>query len=131
MEQLKELLSKIKYWLMHRFHPKHQYNRIRIKSLSPGYYDPDIRMLHACFDLYTEWFRYNVFEEKLMDRSTVDEGNPGLWDEMMALYLWWTVKKPEFEVDNTTTLADMEAMEEQEDEMLMRLMKIRRHIWYL
>ena len=89
---------------MHRFVPKHQYNKIHIKSLTAGYYDPDIRMLHACFDMFAEWFHYNVFEEKLMDKSTVNENDPDLWDEMMTLYKWWTVEKPEFDNDSTTTL---------------------------
>jgi len=116
---------------MHRYHPKHQYNRIRIKSLSPGYYDPDIRMLHACFDLYSEWFHYNVFKEKLIDKSTVNEQDPDLWDEMMTLYQWWTVEKPESDLHGPSTMLEADSIEAKEDDMFMRLIKIRGHIWYL
>lgn len=44
------------YWaMMHRYHPKHQYNRIRIPSLEPGYYDPDMRIFHSMFDIVSEY----------------------------------------------------------------------------
>lgn len=117
--------------MIHRWHPKHQYNVVRIKSLEPGYYDPDIRMLHACFDMYVEWFRYNTIEAELMNKESIDGNNPGMWDEMMELYKWWTVEKPERDRAEFITWESNEEHEEKEDEMLIRLMKIRRHIWYL
>ena len=125
------MIDKLYYWILHRFVPKYQYNKIHIKSLEPGYYDPDIRMLHGCFDLFTEWFHYNVFEAKLMDRETIDETNVGMYDEMMTLYKWWTVTKPEWDMRDDLIYSDIEKFEEVEDEMLSRLMKIRRSIWYL
>lgn len=33
----------------HRFIPRHQYNKIRIRDLEPGYYDPCTRLRHAMF----------------------------------------------------------------------------------
>lgn len=88
-------------------------------------------MLHACFDMFAAWFHYNVFEEHLMDHETIDEGSPGTYDEMMELYKWWTVSKPEFELRDDITFMDSMNFEKVEDEMLARLMKLRRHFWYL
>ena len=120
------------YWyLMHRYCPKYQYNVVRMPSLEPGYYDPDVRMLHACFDMFAEWFHYNVFEAKLMDHHCIDEGAPGTYDEMMELYKWWTVSKPEFELREDVSYVDQMNFEKTEQEMLLRLITIRRHIWYL
>ena len=116
---------------MHRFWPKYKYNTINITSLEPGYYDPDVRMLHACFDLFAAWFHYNVFETELMDHASIDENSPGMYDEMMELYKWWTVVKPEFDVRDDTTYVDSMNFEKVEQEMLVRLIAIRRQIWYL
>ncbi len=38
-----------KYWVLHRFVPRHKYNVV-YTNLKPGYYDLDTRMIHACFD---------------------------------------------------------------------------------
>ena len=50
---------------------------------------------------------------------------------MMELYKWWTVSKPEFELRDDITFMDSMNFEKVEDEMLARLMKLRRHFWYL
>ena len=120
------MLNDIFWYCMHRFHPKHRYNTIKMASLDAGYYDPDVRMLHACFDLFTEWFKYNAFDEKLITKETFSEH----WDEAMELYLWWTVKHRDDEL-NSKTMQDRARNAEIEDEMLIRLIKIRRHIWYI
>jgi len=116
------MLKTIYWWFIHRFHPSHRYNVIKIKTLSPGYYDPDVRMLHACFDLFAEWFRYNTIENEHMTKKSLEETNPGVWDEMVELYKWWSV----YHVDPDWSMGGAE----KEDEMMMRLMKIRRCIWY-
>jgi hypothetical protein len=54
-------LSRLKWWILHRFHPKHKYNVIKLK-LEPGYYDWDVRIIHATFELFSEWMECNECE---------------------------------------------------------------------
>lgn len=42
-------LSRIKWKIIHRFHPKHRYHVIKPRTLEPGYHDPDERLMHAMF----------------------------------------------------------------------------------
>ena len=49
------LVNKLWWKLQHRFNPKHQYNKINNLNLKAGYYDPDIRIKQAMFELFCEW----------------------------------------------------------------------------
>lgn len=123
--------NKLYWYVMHRVWPPYRFNVVRLTSLEPGYHDPDVRMLHACFDLFAAWFHYNVFEAELMSHETIDEGQPGLYNEMMELYKWWTVTKPEHDNRDDVTFVDDMNFDKTEQEMLLRLITIRKHIWYL
>lgn len=51
--------GKLRNWkwsILHRFHPKYQYHIIRT-DLTPGYYDPDLRILHGVFTLVEEYVK--------------------------------------------------------------------------
>lgn len=47
-------LHDAKWWLYHRFHPKHRYNLVHT-GLKPGYYDKDWLMFNACFNLLKDY----------------------------------------------------------------------------
>lgn len=47
-------LVNIYWWIMHRFHPKHRYNIIKL-PLKLSYYDWNIRIIYATFELFCEW----------------------------------------------------------------------------
>lgn len=85
------LLLRDLYWgFMHRTFKR--FNKVEIRSLGPGYYDVDHRLLHASFQLLRD------FVEKEKPFEYID------WDsdaecrhaasEIKALYHWWTVIYP-------------------------------------
>lgn len=96
--------------------------------------------------------------ENPWDLGLVDNDDPGLvrqkaeYDEAMALYHWWTVERLEaykeerrfiqemnkhrearekllYEQSRDAWLAYKDAQTAKEDEMLLRLIKIRRSLW--
>ncbi len=75
------------WWgFLHRTFKK--FNIVKIKSLKPGYYDVDHRMLHANFQLLVEY----VEKEKPFDHIDWehDELHRHVAREIRALYYWWT-----------------------------------------
>lgn len=125
------------YWgMVHRFHPKNKYNTIKIRSLKPGYYDPDQRILHGCFDLFCEWFEdENISKNIRDDMSTYSR-------ECVDLYHYWMVIRPKYldlidtklinDATSGKTSMDLhEKLDEIDNKMLIRLIHIRTSIWYL
>lgn len=51
------MLSNLKWWVAHRFHPRHRYNILKT-SLKPGYYDPCVRIESAILDETQKFFEY-------------------------------------------------------------------------
>lgn len=94
-------------WLGYRLLPSRQYHLVNT-GLPPGYYDPDTRLLHACFAMLV----YHVEQEvgglaKLEEwtnglRANPDPNAPEGWEDGQAtrqseaalLYRWWTIEKP-------------------------------------
>ena len=79
------------YWgFMHRTFRR--FNKVEIRSLKPGYYDVDHRILHASFQLLADF----VEKEKPFDRIDWDhdERHRFAASEIKALYHWWTVDYP-------------------------------------
>jgi hypothetical protein len=115
--QGQDVLMKFKY----RYHPKHQYHIIRT-GLKPDYYEADERMLHGMFSLlvdYVEeelaWLYYLSHPEVSesgdetgllaldwqIEANLPDAGDNSHSDnfkEIKELYLWWTVDRPEREL---------------------------------
>ena len=149
-----------------------RYDRIKIKTLKPGYHDKDLMMLHACFGLLVDYVeREKPFEWWGWDQSP-DEAPPEAV-EIKALYSWWkesylkretpldqlpdelrpkafsTWKKnpdgglsfgpeertheeleyPAYTKAFDETCALENKWEKEDDEMLMRLVKIRPYLW--
>lgn len=99
-------LNKAKYWVLHRYHPKHQYNIIRT-GLKPGYYDEDYLILHGCFAMlerYMQWHGGDAALEKFSAEllakpdsnapEGLQEGQAVRQNEAVALYRWWKIEKP-------------------------------------
>lgn len=77
------------YWLKCRVW--HQYNVIRIKTLSPTWQDRDRVLLHAAFQILTDFVdREHPFDHFDVMRSQ----NKDDWEEVLGLYAWWTVERP-------------------------------------
>lgn len=140
--------------LKHRFIPRHKYHIIRT-SLEPGYWDPDTRILYATMDLVKEFVEET---EDVIDWEA-DEAHAWAWSDLQAVYKWWTDKYPYREnklpdlpdvpirkianeeykddpdVKEWKRIAEIHGMMEEqwvkeEEEMLMRVMRIRKFLWY-
>lgn len=114
---LLELFDKTFNWVAHRTFDK--FNIVKIRTLTPGYYDQDTRLLHASFELLID----HLEEESVMFSSThkgqatrdlilkhldwemslddpetpEDERSPfqaGAAKVKKELYLWWTEGRP-------------------------------------
>jgi hypothetical protein len=76
----------IKYRTINRF------NVVKIKSLKPGYYDIDLRMLHAMFDLLVEFIEKEEPFERIDWDATPEVSNAA--KEIKELYEWWVYVYP-------------------------------------
>lgn len=95
-------------------------NVLKIESLSKAWADKDIVMLHACFQLLTDY----VEKEETMVPTDWEQSPEfqAAKDEIDFLYDWWRsrsedtdeLEREQFEIDS---------------EMLIRLVKIRRFLW--
>lgn len=149
------------YWgFKHRYIKRHQYNVLRPKTLEPGYYDPDIRILHACMEDLREFYDRGATQ---VDWDSNEYHNQ-VYKEMTAIYTWWTKEYPTREQewekanpypqnipwkrlfsngkhDNDADVIEYRRVAElhrkieekwaqDEEDMLIRLVKIRRSLWY-
>ena len=74
--------------------------------------DKDFIMLHACFQILQD-----CVEKEKVDTHSDYETNKNFVDEVRFLYNWWLVRKESVFSDD------------RDDEMLIRLMKIRTSLW--
>lgn len=89
---------------------------LKIDSLpkSSHWVDRDTVMLHACFQILQD-----CVEKEEVDTHCNYEAHKEFVDEVRFLYNWWLTRK---------TMEDWD-LEEEDDEMLSRLLKIRRALW--
>lgn len=76
--------------------------------------DRDHIMLHACFQILQD-----CVEKENVDNHCDYEVHKDFVDEVKFLYKWWLNRKNDESFDN----------DDQDDEMLIRLMKIRLSLW--
>ena len=142
--RIKNRISDGIYWVKYRTMPRHKYHLVKT-GLSPGYYDKDALILHACFNLLKDF----VEVEKPFEHFEIKDDNNSIlehWKEISDIYQWWTVIRPKREEPNSPIsdnwwedpkvmewalkCGDLEAACDKEDEeMLIRLMKVRLHLW--
>jgi hypothetical protein len=100
-------------------------NILKIKSLHKGWCDNDKVMLHACFKLLVNC----IEKEKLLSQETFDwKHNEEVIkekEELKFLYKWWKQRaKKDLKIDS---LKDTQYKED--NDMLIRLIKIRHRLW--
>lgn len=139
-------LNTLKWWFLHRFHPKYRFHVLKYSKLKPGWHDVDERMLHACFDLFTSFIenedglenlKYQVtyLEKQNSDGSSefdpanaygtpkhVYVRNKLVYDSAVELYDWWK-SFDEF------SLTEDENADQIISDMLFKLILIRGHLW--
>lgn len=92
--RLKYRLTNLKWAILHRFHPKHQYHLVKT-GLKPGYYDADTQILHAMFKTVSDFYIHQV-KSGFVDWSASPQ-HTHAFSEMKAIHEWWTVTRPEME----------------------------------
>lgn len=99
---------------------------LQIDSLTGDWVDVDIVMLHSCFKLLTDC----VEGENLLNCHIdwdYDEEHIIAKNEIKELYDWWIERKNNDKLDR---IEDLEkAQYAIDNEMLIRLIKIRHHLW--
>jgi hypothetical protein len=100
-------------------------NKLIITSLSKEWADSDEVILHACFEILV----YTVEKEKLF--KTIDWRHSSKTrkakNEIDDLYKWW---KSRIKKSGKKSFYDNEAEQYSEDnKMLIRLIRIRHHLW--
>lgn len=90
--------------------------KLKIKTLPSKrtWVDRDHIMLHACFQILVDFI-----EIENGDTHCDYKQHKGFVDELRFLYTWWKFKNS----------SNQELDEDQCDEMLLRLMKIRKSLW--
>jgi hypothetical protein len=102
-------------------------NQLNISTLSEGWSDKDMVILHACFQILTD-----CIEKEQLFTGHIDWANDELHinakKEILELYEWWkerVQKEQDDEIDPIWT----EKQHYQDTEMLIRLIKIRGFLW--
>src|SRR5713101_5874894 len=101
-------------------------NKLNIDTIHADWCDKDIVMLHACFQLLTDC----VEKEELLNGNTdwnFTEEHKNAKKEIKTLYSWWNKRKTKIKQERTKEL-DQKQYEE-DNEMLIRLIKVRKHLW--
>lgn len=122
------------HWI--RCHTWNRYHIIDIRNESDydwGWIDRDRAMFLACFKILEDFVEKedpDVGLRKPEDYSVVDDDGSLArqleWErEIRALYIWWTEDRPRALLDGWRTHDE----DRKDDEMLARLMKVRKHLW--
>jgi hypothetical protein len=140
-------LYNLKYYIRMRFIYRH--HLIDTKLTKGNWYDTDTRMLHGMMNLLVEFIeKENPFEIVSYD---TDDYSKNIKGEMLAIYAWWKNypnrqkeidavisdwfkdrKTPDArlyraKLEKTQTVEQL--LEDEEQAMLMRLIKIRKGLW--
>jgi len=156
---IKFRIGRAKWWVLHRFHPKHRYHIVKTR-LTPGYYDPDILIFESAFALLCEFVEKNTKWNRIDWEG--DDHHSAAWKEMNELVDWYKNVRPHrednfykehkperpnhdrifgFLSDDTPEgqqyreflklLSKMNDQWHQEDEdQLIRVIKLRSYLWY-
>lgn len=103
----------------------HRWNVIRIKSLPPTWNDRDQVMLHAAFQVLTDFIEredtwqtpQEVYDDYIECGQDVAQGRRDVRAEINSLYEWWRDRQNDY------------GDRKEDDENLCRLVGIRKHLW--
>jgi|WetSurSiteA1Bulk_404760.scaffolds.fasta_scaffold22833_3 hypothetical protein len=102
-------------------------NVLKIDTLNEDWSDKDKIMLHACFQLLKDC----IEKEKLLTGFidwTLDDKSKKVNEEIEYLNNWW-IERVQLERNKDIDPVWTAGQYEIDDEMLIRLIKIRRYLW--
>lgn len=127
------------YWL--RCHLWTRYHIVDISGQADyeyGWIDRDHAMLLACFKLLTDFVEKEdpeVGHRTFESLGAISKEDKDAWrlqlkyeKEVRALYDWWTIERPKAYIEDGTFKAVLD-MNEQEQKMLEKLVRIRGRLW--
>lgn len=97
-------------------------NVLKIESLPNGWRDKDDVILHACFQLLKDFVEQEKEIIEQIDWKHTEETKKAK-EEIDFLYNWWLGRVKE----DILTLEEKQYLED--NGMLIRLIKIRKHLW--
>lgn len=133
LRRIKYRLGQIKWWVLHR--TVDRYDVIHT-GLKPAYHEITTRMLHGCFALLREHAEGETRVKGLaaLEKLSVwaSETDEEMYLEEHALLRWWMIERPArinpWKLANVTDEMAQNTKEfyaEQDDEMLLRLVRFR------
>ena len=152
-------LSRLRWYFVERWFTKNHLLDLRQTSWVPecdeyewGYIDPRTEMLYACMNSldrfihesharsHLEWLEQQVLTAEDCEKRVLED-NINLYKEALEIHKWWNVDRKNHFMKlcnsddyanpqaSRQTFARWDAFEDEEDAMMMRLMKIRRGLW--
>lgn len=103
-------------------------NCLKIESLNEGWCDKDHVLLHACFQLLSDFVEKEMRAHNYPDWNATTESRHAK-KEIEALYEWWQQRKNDTIMDKSTSSGEDLAIYAKDNEMLKRLVDIRMHLW--
>ncbi len=104
-------------------------NILKIESLADGWCDKDFVLLHACFQLLTDFIQKEMLPmDKYLDWNENEETKKGR-KEIEELDAWWREWKKSDRGHKTTSSDEDRADYLKENEMLKRLIDVRMYLW--
>lgn len=147
------------YWLVSHVVPSRRYHMLDLrqpKGYRYGWLDSDSQMTYALFNILNNFVEHEMGDWYCPSEEEI-EANPGLlrqrnhWLETKAIHHWWNVERLRQQEKHDKLLHDWsearkanshnvqqlwddlkkaeKALEDKEEEMLLRLVKIRRSLW--
>lgn len=105
----------------------HNPNTLHIDTINADWCDKDIVLLHACFQLFTDCIEKEDLNN--MTDWTQDEKFASAKVEIDELYNWWKDRVKKENDGKPEGLILSEKQYEKDNEMLIRLIKIRKYLW--
>jgi len=102
-------------------------NVLKIDTLNEDWSDKDNIMLHACFQLLKDCIEKGKLFTGFID-WTLDENSKKVKREIEYLYNWW-IERVQQERNKDIDPVWTDGQYEIDNEMLIRLIKIRRCLW--
>ena len=103
-------------------------NFLKIESLDEGWCDKDHVLLHACFQLLSDFVEKEMQVQDYPDwNASVESRNAR--KEIEELYAWWQQRKNDEIMERSTSSGEDRGIYTKDNAMLKRLVEIRMHLW--
>lgn len=155
---IKNKINNAWWWILYRIHPKHRYHMVNT-GLKPGYYDPDILLIYSTFNILHEFVKEcienpivdweaeeeskRIWEELItidtwwtFDRpereNQFEQKHP--FPDVDRLDIFDKEKQNDPKVKEYRKALDLyskakEEWHKEDEEYLIRLIKVRRYLW--